>query len=158
MGDACDRCVLHAPFGWLVLTLDGGRLVSLDVGARRPKLPHCSVLPGARTVARELESYLNDPGYRPAVSLLWTGTAFQRRVWRMLRCIPSGTTRTYGQLARALDSGARAVGQACGANPLPVVIPCHRVVAEQGLGGYSAGPGIAGIRIKHWLLHHEGAL
>ncbi|MHB1515265.1 MAG: methylated-DNA--[protein]-cysteine S-methyltransferase [Acidiferrobacteraceae bacterium] len=158
MGGARSRCVLQAPFGWLVLTLDGGRLISLDIGARRPKLSDCSVLPGARAIARELESYLCDPGYRPAVPVLWTGTVFQRRVWRMLRCIPSGATRTYGQLARALDTSARAVGQACGANPLPVLIPCHRVVAEQGLGGYSAGPGIASMRIKHWLLHHEGAL
>lgn len=84
------------------------------------------------------------------------GTAFQRRVWQKIAEIPFGQTRTYGEIARALNSGARAVGTACGKNPLPVIIPCHRVVAAHGIGGFSGG-GAASLTIKAALLAHEGA-
>lgn len=66
------------------------------------------------------------------------GTAFQRRVWQKIAEIPFGQTRTYGEIAREIGSSARAVGTACGKNPLPIVIPCHRVVGARGLGGFSA--------------------
>ena len=68
--------------------------------------------------------------------------------------IPYGTTATYGDLASRTGSCARAVGQACGANPLPIIVPCHRVVGSQGFGNYSGGNGP---ETKHWLLAHEGA-
>ncbi|MGP1356881.1 methylated-DNA--[protein]-cysteine S-methyltransferase [Roseicyclus sp.] len=71
-----------------------------------------------------------------------------------LRAIPHGQTRTYGELSKALDAPAQAIGQACGANPLPILIPCHRVLSATGLGGFSA-PG--GVEAKVWLLRHEGA-
>jgi methylated-DNA-[protein]-cysteine S-methyltransferase len=81
------------------------------------------------------------------------GTAFQRRVWDALRAIPCGASRSYGDLARQLGSSARAVGQANGNNPIPILIPCHRVVAALGaLGGYSGGEGPT---TKLWLLEHE---
>jgi methylated-DNA-[protein]-cysteine S-methyltransferase len=81
------------------------------------------------------------------------GTAFQRRVWAELCRIPYGETVTYGELARRVGSSARAVGNACGANPLPIVVPCHRVLAANGaLGGYS---GLGGTMTKTWLLEHE---
>jgi O-6-methylguanine DNA methyltransferase len=83
------------------------------------------------------------------------GTAFQRRVWEELQQIPLGETRTYGEIAAAIDAprASRAVGSACGANPVPVVVPCHRVVpASGGIGNYGLGP-----RRKQRLLEHEGA-
>ncbi len=83
------------------------------------------------------------------------GSAFQLRVWQELRKIPWGETITYQELAHRIGrpDAVRAVGQACGANPLPVVIPCHRVVSSDGsLGGYSSG-----LEHKRWLLNHEGA-
>ena len=84
------------------------------------------------------------------------GTAFQKRVYAAMQRIPFGGMRSYGELAAELGSAARAVGGACGSNPLPIVIPCHRVVAAGGgLGGFSGG---AGASTKTWLLHHEGAL
>lgn len=86
------------------------------------------------------------------------GTAFQHRVWSAMREIPAGETRSYGSLAREVNSGARAVANACRHNPLPIVIPCHRVVARHGLGGFSgqtAGPAISR---KVWMLRHEGGL
>jgi O-6-methylguanine DNA methyltransferase len=82
------------------------------------------------------------------------GTAFQRRVWQRLRRIPAGRTLSYGDVASAVGCprGARAVGQACGANPIPILVPCHRVLASTGrIGGFSADP-----KWKRWLLEHEG--
>lgn len=82
------------------------------------------------------------------------GSPFEQRVWAAMRQIPHGETRTYGELAMAVDSAPRAVGRACGHNPIPIVIPCHRVLARGALGGYSGGAGLATKRI---LLGLEGA-
>lgn len=84
------------------------------------------------------------------------GTPFQQRVWRALADIPPGQTRTYGELATQLGTAPRAVGGALRANPIPIIIPCHRILAAQGLGGY-AGASEEGRRRKAWLLAHEGA-
>lgn len=84
------------------------------------------------------------------------GTAFQRRVWRAIAAIAPGRTRTYGELAADLGSAARAVGGACRANPCPLVVPCHRVVARQGLGGFAGDRGGRLLVIKRALLAHEG--
>jgi len=84
------------------------------------------------------------------------GTAFQRRVWGRIDAIPSGKTRTYGELANEIGSGPRAVGNACGANPYPVVVPCHRVVAADGrLGGFAGNRAGFLLDVKRWLLNHE---
>jgi methylated-DNA-[protein]-cysteine S-methyltransferase len=84
------------------------------------------------------------------------GTPFQHRVWQLLQQIPAGETRRYGELAAQLGSSARAVAGACRANPLPILIPCHRVVAADGIGGYMGQTEGEGVAIKRWLLHHEG--
>lgn len=105
--------------------------------------------------ARLLRSYLErEPVDLSALPVDVDGTPFQRRVWGALRRIPRGEVRTYGDIARAIGNpmSMRAVGAANGANPLPVVIPCHRVVAAGGkLGGYSGG-----LERKRWLLRLEG--
>ena len=105
----------------------------------------------------ELARYLVDPQFRFTVPLAPTGTAFRQRVWSMLSAIPPGYSRTYGEVARVVRSAPRAVGQACGANPIALIIPCHRVVGAMGsLGGFmNAGEGDP-IAIKRWLLTHEG--
>lgn len=82
------------------------------------------------------------------------GSAFQQRFYAALSAIPYGETRTYGDLAKALGVSAQAIGQACGANPIAIIIPCHRVLAADGLGGYS---GAGGIEAKVALLRLEGA-
>jgi methylated-DNA-[protein]-cysteine S-methyltransferase len=85
-----------------------------------------------------------------------SGTAFQRRVWGQIAAIPSHQTRTYGEVAKALHNAPRAVGQACGANPFPLVIPCHRVIATGGgLGGFARHGGGFLLDVKRWLLAHE---
>jgi methylated-DNA-[protein]-cysteine S-methyltransferase len=111
----------------------------------------------AEKTARELESYLDDPGYRFTVALAPAGTPFRHRVWTALSAIPLGESRTYGDIARTIGSAPRAVGQACGDNPIALIIPCHRIVGAQGtLGGFMhAGEGDP-VAIKRWLLSHEG--
>ncbi|HUG76746.1 MAG TPA: methylated-DNA--[protein]-cysteine S-methyltransferase [Burkholderiales bacterium] len=112
----------------------------------------------AERAARQLERYLDDPGVRFDLPLAEVGSAFQRRVWSAICAIPRGRTLTYGQVARHLRSAPRAVGQACGANWFPLVVPCHRVVAAGGLGGFGHhGEGFH-LEIKRWLLAHEKAI
>jgi methylated-DNA-[protein]-cysteine S-methyltransferase len=109
----------------------------------------------AQRVCAQIEKYLADPGFRFKLPLKQTGTAFQRRVWHEIASIPRGQTRTYGDIARVLRSAPRAVGQACGANYYPLVIPCHRVVAANGLGGFAHHDSGYLLEVKRWLLQHE---
>lgn len=110
----------------------------------------------AERVGVQIEKYVADPGFRFKLPLKQgVGTAFQRRVWDVIASIPRGKTMTYGEMARTLQSGPRPVGQACGTNHFPLVIPCHRVVAANGLGGFAHHSSGYLIEIKRWLLAHE---
>lgn len=111
------------------------------------------------TIRQQFLNYLDNPAASLALPLLQThGTPFQRQVWKAIRAIPVGEIISYGQLAQQLTSSSRAVANACGANPFPIVTPCHRVVSRQGLGGFMQGNHEASLAIKRWLLHHEGVL
>jgi methylated-DNA-[protein]-cysteine S-methyltransferase len=113
--------------------------------------------PLAAEAVRQLHAYLADPAFQFGLPLRPSGTAFQRRVWEQIAAIPNGHTRSYGRLAKDLKNAPRAVGQACGANPFPLVVPCHRVVAaDGGLGGFARQGGGFLLDIKRWLLRHEG--
>lgn len=110
----------------------------------------------AARASRQIERYLDDPQYVFDLPFEYSGTAFQCSVWRRISAIPAGRTLTYTDVARSLKTAPRPVGGACGANRLPIVIPCHRVVAATGIGGFMrAGSGPA-LDIKRWLLRHEG--
>ena len=111
--------------------------------------------PLAAKAAQQLEAYLADPDAEFDLPLAIEGTPFQLALWQVLRGIPRGRTRTYGELAKELNGEARAVGQACGDNRLPVVIPCHRVVAADGIGGFAHSTGGYLLEAKRWLLAHE---
>jgi methylated-DNA-[protein]-cysteine S-methyltransferase len=111
----------------------------------------------AERAVRQIESYRDDPDTKFDLPLLIEGTDFQRRVWDAMCAIPRGRTLTYGEMARKLDGEARAVGQACGDNKLPIVIPCHRVVAASGIGGFSHSTGGYLLEAKRWLLMHESS-
>jgi len=102
-----------------------------------------------------LQQYFKNPQTSFNIKADEHGTAFQQRVWQALRDIPVGETRTYGQIARQLNSSPRAVGNACRANPLPIVTPCHRVVAANGAGGFAGARQGRLLDIKKWLLAHE---
>jgi methylated-DNA-[protein]-cysteine S-methyltransferase len=108
-------------------------------------------------VIEQLQAYFRDPHAPFTIPLTLEGTRFQQRVWEALQAIPPGTALTYGELAQQLGTAARAVGGACRANPIPILIPCHRVVARQGLGGYTGAVTGDPLGIKRWLLQHEGA-
>ena len=109
----------------------------------------------AERAAQQLERYREDPAARFDLPLLVEGTSFQLRLWDALCEIPCGETLTYGELARRLGAEARAVGQACGDNRLPIVIPCHRVIASNGIGGFAHSTGGYLVEAKRWLLAHE---
>ncbi len=109
----------------------------------------------AKTVCEQLLRYVKNPAAKFSVPLALNGSAHQQKVWQALADIPRGETRRYGELAVSLRSGAQAVGQACGANPIPIIIPCHRVVSQSGLGGFMGDSSGAALNIKRWLLAHE---
>ena len=112
--------------------------------------------PLAAEAARQLRAYLDNPDFVFGLPLRPSGTTFQRRVWEQIAAIPNHQTRTYGELAKALHNAPRAVGQACGANPFPLVVPCHRVLATGGgLGGFARHGGGFLLDVKRWLLAHE---
>ncbi len=106
--------------------------------------------------AAQLQAYFSSSVSPITFPVLLRGTDFQQRVWHALERIPPGEVRTYGQLAEQLHSSARAVGNACRHNPVPLVVPCHRVVSASGIGGFAGSTEGAEIRIKRWLLRHEG--
>ena len=106
-------------------------------------------------VCRQLRVYLDDPCLHFELPIAVGGTLFQNRVWDEVVRIPCGETRTYAEVAACIGSGARAVGNACGANRVPLVIPCHRVVGRQGIGGFMNANGGFSLEVKRWLLAHE---
>lgn len=106
-----------------------------------------------RDALEQLSAYFNGDLTDFSLPLAPAGSDFQQRVFAAMSAIPYGGTRAYGDIAEELDVFAQAVGQACGANPIPIVIPCHRVLARNGLGGYS---GAGGIETKIRLLQLEG--
>ncbi|CAH9017762.1 methylated-DNA--[protein]-cysteine S-methyltransferase [Candidatus Nitrosacidococcus sp. I8] len=112
--------------------------------------------PLAKKVSSQLQAYFINPQMDFDLPMLSEGTSFQKKVWQALRTIPSGTTLTYGALAQQLKTSPRAIGGACRSNPLPIFIPCHRIVSQQGLGGYSGSVEGPNLDIKSWLLCHEG--
>jgi methylated-DNA-[protein]-cysteine S-methyltransferase len=110
----------------------------------------------AREVVWQLENYFQDPGTQFDLPLDLSGTDFQQRLWLALCEVPVGSVDTYGQLATRLNSGAQAIGQACRRNPVPLVVPCHRIVSRQGMGGYAGQITGEKLQIKQALLAHEG--
>lgn len=152
------RYALRTPLGGLVVewTDRGLACLSFAKAKRGPRLPvlRGQELARGQTFLAELARYLDRGEWRFSVPLdLSGGTDFDRAVWRALRAIPAGKVRTYGEVARAIGSprAARAVGNACGRNPVAIVVPCHRVVAAGGIGGFGAGLGV-----KRRLLALEG--
>jgi methylated-DNA-[protein]-cysteine S-methyltransferase len=148
--------VLSAPIFSLGIVCDADEIHAIDYLPPSPDLRPQSLL--AAEAVRQLRAYLADSCFDFALPLRPHGTPFQRRVWNAIAAIPHGDTRTYGEVAQQLASGPRAVGGACGANPYPIVVPCHRVIASGGrLGGFGRDGGAFLLDIKRWLLAHESA-
>jgi methylated-DNA-[protein]-cysteine S-methyltransferase len=156
--EAFQAC-LRAPFATLGIAasathVTGIRFLVRSTAARAPRPDTVAYL-----ACVQIQSYLANPEFRFDLPLKLGGTHHQLAVWEAMQRIPAGKTRTYGELARELGSSARAVGGACGANPIPLVVPCHRVIAANGaLGGFMGAKDDGfELAIKRWLLEHEGA-
>ncbi len=148
--------VVTAPFGAVAVETDSERVCSLRFLPPAPEVEPANEL-GVEAV-EQLKCYFADPGFRFDLPLDIRGSEFQCRVWDAISAIPSGATRRYGELAADLAAPARAVGQACGDNRLPIVIPCHRVIGADSLGGFAHASSGFSLAVKRWLLEHEGAL
>jgi methylated-DNA-[protein]-cysteine S-methyltransferase len=146
---------IPTPFGPIGVRWNGETLTGVDLDPAGPASPD-TALPEA--LESRFAEYFTDGSADFDLPIAVTGTPFQRRVWSALRAIPSGSTRTYGEIAAELGSAPRAVGQACRANPCPIAVPCHRVVAVSGLGGFAGDTSGRRVAVKRWLLRHEGAL
>jgi methylated-DNA-[protein]-cysteine S-methyltransferase len=150
------NAIINAPFGKVGIRTDASSVREIVY------LPASTDIiepdsPLAREAARQIQRYFIEASMHFDLPLASRGTAFQRRVWQAISSIPPGEVWTYGQLANAIGSVPRAVGQACGSNPLPIVVPCHRVVAASGLGGFAHHAGTNFFTdVKRWLLAHEG--
>lgn len=146
--------VINTPVGRIGLAAMNDRLQALDFVSLRTNLvaPATGV---AREACNQLHDYFSNPDCLFSLDLLMGGTPFQKRVWRELVKIPSGKVKTYGEIAKRLHTSPRAVGNACRANPLPIIVPCHRVVASAGVGGYMGKTAGRRLEIKSWLLDHE---
>ncbi|MFH1494646.1 MAG: methylated-DNA--[protein]-cysteine S-methyltransferase [Pseudomonadota bacterium] len=148
---------LAMPFGVLGILTESECLTGIDF-LPDETLPLPAQTPLAQEICAQLRAYLAEPNFCFDLPLQPHGTPYQHRVWQVLLEIPSGRTESYGVLAKHLGSAARAVGQACGANPIPVIIPCHRVLAKAGLGGFMNHTTGSPLQVKRWLLEHEHAL
>lgn len=155
---------LQTPIGYLGLEAFEDKLcrvsfIGLDRPADSDKHSHLRPIPTclAETSAHLL-AYFQHKTPITHQGEIPQGTPFQRKVWQALITIPFATTITYGELATRLQTSARAIGNACRENPLPVIIPCHRVVSKQGLGGYAGFTAGEKMNIKKWLLKHEQAM
>ncbi|GAB4172275.1 MAG: methylated-DNA--[protein]-cysteine S-methyltransferase [Rhodocyclaceae bacterium] len=156
--DTEQDAILATPFGALGVRTRGAAVAAIALLApgTRELAPRNAL---AAAACEQLRAWLEDANVKLDFPLAAAGTAFQERVWRSIASIPLGATRTYGEIAKAVASAPRAVGQACARNPLPVVVPCHRVLAAGGrLGGFAGARTGYLVEAKLWLLRHEAAI
>lgn len=154
--------VIAAPFGRLGIVTDmvDGSLMVTQICY----LPKTNKLISpknalAAKVEKQCQKYFKDPDYVFDLPMAKVGTGFQNKVWDQINRIPVGRTLTYGDVAKNIRSAPRAVGQACGSNPYPLIVPCHRVVSATGIGGFAHQSGEGFHReVKTWLLSHEGVI
>lgn len=146
----------ESPVGRLALEAEGDTLTGVRWAGETERSADEKATPVLREARRQLDRYFRGKLTRFDLALAAQGTPFQKSVWKMMSAIPFGETATYGGMAMALGSGPRAVGMACGRNPLPIIVPCHRVLASGGKeGGYSGGQGLP---TKRKLLALEGVV
>ena len=157
-----NYCVVEAPFGRLGISTDlvDGSLMLTKVDYLAKDAPLSAPKNAlAKEVARQIKDYFKNPASTFDLPLQPFGTVHQQKVWRAIGQVAVGSTVTYGALAKQVKSGPRAVGGACGANPYPLIVPCHRIVSAQGVGGFMKENTTGFYRqIKTWLLKHEGAI
>jgi methylated-DNA-[protein]-cysteine S-methyltransferase len=146
--------IVKAPFGAIGIRVEREQLRELTYLP-----PHYEAKTGldptSKKIAKQVLAYLKNPDHEFDIHLPIIGTDHQRKVWSIINAIPRGTVLTYAQVAKRIGSAPRAVGQACGANWYPLIIPCHRVTATGGIGGFARHDGGFHQNVKRWLLRHE---
>ena len=149
---------IKTPFAHLGIRIIDHQLAAIDFIESKNEIDPDNEL--AVNICNQIKQYLDNPKLndQPGISCSFSGTPFQQKVWNELKNIPAGKVVTYGELAKKLGTSARAVGNACRQNPIPVVIPCHRVVSATGIGGYAGDTSGDLLKIKSWLLQHEGSV
>jgi len=145
---------LKTPFGMLGIRCEEDALTGIEflASGAKPQLPSSKLV---SEVCRQLNAYFANPDIQFDLPVRIAGSEHKIKVWQALRAIPCGAVQTYSELAARLHSSPRAIGQACGANPIAIVIPCHRVVGKTGIGGFMHSEDNAALDIKRWLLAHE---
>lgn len=146
---------VKTPFAHLGLVLDNDDLVAIDFISASAKEINPETAQ-AKKIVRQIKAYCRHSTHRFDVKLRLQGTAFQQSVWREMQKISSGKVKTYGEVAKILNTSPRAVGNACRKNPVPLIVPCHRIVAAGGIGGYAGTTSGRVHNIKRQLLQHEG--
>jgi len=146
---------LQTPIGCLALSFTGDTLHQVELLYDDPAESKTSLSLKQKSIVKQIQSYFKKAQTLTVPFVLQMGTPFQQRVWQALSNIPLGQTRTYGELAKKLRTSARAIGMACRTNPIALIVPCHRVVAANDLGGFGGRRDGKPLRVKQWLLAHE---
>lgn len=146
--------LITAPFGAIGLRVQDDFVVAIELLSETSST-YAAPTPFVQHAVHQLQRYLRDARLAIDLPYVTGGTLFQQRVWKAIADIPAGAALSYSQLAQRVSSGPRAVANVCGANRVPLLVPCHRVVAKSGLGGFMQG-NPHGLAIKQWLLAHEG--
>ncbi|MEE9451226.1 MAG: methylated-DNA--[protein]-cysteine S-methyltransferase [Gammaproteobacteria bacterium] len=149
-----DKAKVNLAIGKLEIICNDTQLTNIYFlsSASRVLAPQSTL---TKKVCRQLACYFKDPNYQFDLPLNLIGTPLQKKVWKFLTQIASGVTMTYGEAAARLGTHARAIGQACRANPVPIIIPCHRIVAVNGMGGYCGSTRGQQLFLKQYLIAHE---
>lgn len=148
-----DSVIINTPFGAVGIHIQNDYIVSVELFPNQQQARKATSQFG-QYVAQQMNQYFQQANLKLDMPYALAGTPFQKRVWNAISDIPAGKVLTYSELAHRVGSGPRAVANACGANKIPLLIPCHRVVAKNGLGGFMQGIE-GGLSIKEWLLAHE---
>lgn len=148
-----DNVVINVPFGAVGIHIKSDYIVSVELFSNQQQVREANSQFG-QYVVQQVSQYFQQVNSKLDIAYAVAGTPFQKRVWNAISDIPAGKVLTYSELAQRVGSGPRAVANACGANKIPLLVPCHRVVAKKGLGGFMQGVE-GGLKIKEWLLAHE---
>ncbi len=148
--------IIATPVGTIKITSTDDELIGAEFLANTKKSTPTND-PISQKTKSQIIAYFKNPNHVFDLPIKMNGTIFQKKVWRELQKIPAGKTLTYGELAKKLKTSPRAIGNACRANPLPIIIPCHRIISQKGLSGFAGKQTGRLINIKKFLLSHENS-
>ncbi|EKD45626.1 MAG: hypothetical protein ACD_69C00203G0002 [uncultured bacterium] len=147
-------CVINSCVGKLGIIIANNQIAKIVYLSTKARLISPKNLV-TRQIVSKIKKYFCNPRLQFKLVMNLSGTVLQIKIWKALQKIPCGKTITYGELAQKIGTSPRVIGNACRRNPIPIIIPCHRVVAANGLGGYCGNVNSGAIKIKEWLLKHE---